>query len=552
MTADPPSSPSITLPPVSQSLKPIMPKRVHSVVLTCLLGAIVMCLYTWQTERHFFLGDDSYISFRYSLHLFEGLGLTWNPGEWVEGYTNFLWVIIMAGGMLIGIPPQYLSNTIGILSALAIIALLLRLSAKEHGRWNPYIWAAPLLLASSRTFTAWSTGGLATQFFALLVFAAMVCFAKERSRAGGAPWASCALLITATLTRPEGGIFTAVLGCFFLVDVLQRRRPAKQFLIWCGVWFAVIGAHFLWRHWAYGLWLPNTFYAKVNGAWFEQAQNYFFFFNRDYSVAWYGWLIFTPLLLRRNYLDRIFIGTLLTHLGYLAYVGGDRFEFRFLVFILPQSYWLLCEGIYLSIKSMPPVKRPIFGALAIVSIISGVTVTGSLRSEARDRSHIASIHHMRAYANRRVKDGAFLRSLVTRGLIPEDLRLCVGGAGALPYVSRLHTLDYFGLNDAQIAQKAIKKRKHIGHEHRASPIYMQERKIVMYDILGNLVYSKSDQPATLLARAKSRAKSMNGDILTARCRKVDDKYLIYASAVPDAEHNQAMSALGKCRLGKKR
>ena len=123
-----------------------MVKRVHSTVLTLALGATALSLYAWQTNRHYFLGDDSYISFRYALHLAEGLGLVWNPGEWVEGYTNFLWVILMAGGILVGIPPQYLANGIGIASAMGIFAVLLWISTKEHGKWNPYIWAAPLLV----------------------------------------------------------------------------------------------------------------------------------------------------------------------------------------------------------------------------------------------------------------------------------------------------------------------------------------------------------------------------------------------------------------------
>ena len=37
--------------------------------------------------------DDSFISFRYARHLFEGHGLVFNPGDPVEGYTNFLWCI---------------------------------------------------------------------------------------------------------------------------------------------------------------------------------------------------------------------------------------------------------------------------------------------------------------------------------------------------------------------------------------------------------------------------------------------------------------------------
>jgi hypothetical protein len=529
-----------------------MVKRVHSTVLTVLLGATALSLYAWQTNRHYFLGDDSYISFRYALHLSQGYGLVWNPGEWVEGYTNFLWVVIMAVGLSVGIPAQYLSNIIGIGCALGIFALLLWLSAREHGKWNPYIWAAPLLLASSRTFTAWSTGGLATQFFAMLVLAAMVCFATERANPEKLPLGSAALLITATLTRPEGGMFTAVLGCFFLVDVIRKRRSVRHFIVWCAIWFAVIGMHFLWRHWAYGLWLPNTFYAKVNGFWFEQAQNYFFIFNRDYAVVWYGWLIFVPLLLRRNYLDGVFLSGILVHVAYLSYVGGDRFEFRFIDFILPQSYWLLCEGIFLVTQRLKVVKRPEFIAMLAVSAIAAVTLQGSLHSESRDRQHVASIHHMRAYAKRRAKDGAFLRALVSRELLPKDLRICVGGAGALPYTSRLYTLDYYGLNDAKIAHTEVKRRKHIGHEHRASPAYMQEKKIVIYDILGNLVYNKSDKPATLLAKAKARAKKMNNEVLKARCRKVDDRYLIYASAVSSKEHEAAMGKLSKCKLGKSR
>ena len=41
--------------------------------------------------------DDAFISFRYARNLLDGHGLVWNPGERVEGYTNFLWTILLAG-----------------------------------------------------------------------------------------------------------------------------------------------------------------------------------------------------------------------------------------------------------------------------------------------------------------------------------------------------------------------------------------------------------------------------------------------------------------------
>ena len=40
--------------------------------------------------------DDAYISMRYAANLLSGEGLVWNPGERVEGYTNFLHVMALA------------------------------------------------------------------------------------------------------------------------------------------------------------------------------------------------------------------------------------------------------------------------------------------------------------------------------------------------------------------------------------------------------------------------------------------------------------------------
>src|SRR5205085_12438901 len=47
--------------------------------------------------RYFALDDDMMVSMRYGRNLAEGQGLVWNVGERVEGYTNFLWTLVMAG-----------------------------------------------------------------------------------------------------------------------------------------------------------------------------------------------------------------------------------------------------------------------------------------------------------------------------------------------------------------------------------------------------------------------------------------------------------------------
>ena len=45
-----------------------------------------------------FLCDDAFIAFRYAANLLHGWGLVWNPPPFapVEGYTSFLWVVLLA------------------------------------------------------------------------------------------------------------------------------------------------------------------------------------------------------------------------------------------------------------------------------------------------------------------------------------------------------------------------------------------------------------------------------------------------------------------------
>ena len=70
---------------------------------------------------YWFLTDDAFISFRYARNLSNGDGLVFNPGfERVEGYTNFLWVILLAACDAIGLRPE---SSAGVLSLGATILL---------------------------------------------------------------------------------------------------------------------------------------------------------------------------------------------------------------------------------------------------------------------------------------------------------------------------------------------------------------------------------------------------------------------------------------------
>src|SRR5256714_11236242 len=60
-----------------------------------------------------FVSDDAYISFRYARNLAEHGQLVFNLGERVEGYTNFLWTVLLAGLYKLGLAPESTSRVLG-------------------------------------------------------------------------------------------------------------------------------------------------------------------------------------------------------------------------------------------------------------------------------------------------------------------------------------------------------------------------------------------------------------------------------------------------------
>ena len=73
------------------------------------------------TRLGFGLVDDAYISLRYAANWAGGRGLVFNPGERVEGYTNFLWVLIEAAAIRLGADPEAALTVAGF-AALAMLA----------------------------------------------------------------------------------------------------------------------------------------------------------------------------------------------------------------------------------------------------------------------------------------------------------------------------------------------------------------------------------------------------------------------------------------------
>ena len=112
-------------------------------------------------QRRLVLTDDAFISFRYVRNLLEGNGLVFNPGEYVEGYTNFLWILELAAIWgIFGVRPEHAAPWLSVAYTIGTIAAMLWWVARLPSLQNRGLvgWMALGLLCSSATFAGVDLG----------------------------------------------------------------------------------------------------------------------------------------------------------------------------------------------------------------------------------------------------------------------------------------------------------------------------------------------------------------------------------------------------------
>ena len=409
--------------------------------------------------------DDAYISFRYARNLVEGHGLVFNPGERVEGYTNFLWTVILALFVRLGLDPSLFSIVLGGLFGVATLWMVYRFS-RVVPLSNPLVpITATMCLALDGSFALWAVSGMETSLFGFLVLAALTSYVWEWENAKPG-FISGALLALAAMTRPEGVL---VLVVVLVHQALARLISNRQFITSAdmaraGAFLVLYLPYFLWRYYYYGFLLPNTFYAKVTVRdtvdQHARGLQHIATFGRLH-LGWLGPLLVLALALRRklSFWITILVAVVAVYLGYIAFVGGDWSVGRFFVPILPAAYMLAAAGlveVYETLKHWTgrltdsQLALRALQCVALLCLVSGwiaLFTSSSLRGEGE----LFARRFQAARATRaRVAMGEWLRDNV-----PADTFIGVDAAGQIPYYSRLRTLDMFGVNDVHTAHLVI-------------------------------------------------------------------------------------------------
>jgi arabinofuranosyltransferase len=344
-------------------------RRNKIALLVLALATLVAVWYGWRL--FWFLTDDAFISFRYVSNSRLGYGYVWNapPFRPVEGYTSFLWVVLLdVFWRVTGLEPpdsaNYLSLIFSSLTLLVGALMVLKMELRAELAKYRVLFLALVLIAvvTNRTFLAWTSSGLETAMFNFFLTLWVCCclYIPNERRWVIATSLSAALL---TLSRPDGLLFALVTAALIAGAVYRRSqtsRSAAARLALAASPLLIVPAHLLWRRAVYEVWLPNTYYAKTVAGrlWPQSGIRYFLSFVLEYAL--WVWLILLVVVIlataKRHWAAKNFGAELFGKAGvclalggqflyYTIVIGGDHFEYRVyshLVLLLSISFlWML-------------------------------------------------------------------------------------------------------------------------------------------------------------------------------------------------------------------
>lgn len=421
--------------------------------------------------------DDAFISFRYARNLVEGLGLVFNEGERVEGYSNFLWTMWAAVGLKLGVAAEMWSNVWGIVLYLTSIVALAwnhaRVRAAE-GKPGPGVPLAALIAAAHPDWAVFATGGLETSAFTFLLLAAVLMVSWARDRPVLVAVAGVVLGL-AGLTRPDGVVAALAVG--LTIVAIGPRKIRDGAVLTAG--FAIVWVPFvLWRMSYYGDFYPNTYYAKSAWLpWYEQGWCYLRLYLERYGALFVvpvvGWLAGRGgensdrgSIVFRQVAFAAAVSVLYTL--YVVRVGGDFMFARFLIPITPLLA-LLCEHACarLAMRSAR--------AGVVVAVVTVATILWLPTPVTAENWRCGVTDERAFYASDRIERLDHVADVMREKLHDLPVRVAfIGTEARVMYRARVPVAieSMAGLTDATIARQPLAARGRPGHEKQASLEYL--------------------------------------------------------------------------------
>lgn len=321
------------------------------------------------SDQYYCLQDDAMISMRYASNLASGLGLVWNPGERVQGFTNLGWTLIMAAVHLLKLPLQMNSLILQIINGVLLLALcgVIYWSLK---RSNGILAAsiATIMVGFNPSMFVYTVNGFEVTLQALLItlsYIYLIPRATDSTTTALPNPSSMLLTATAVVVRPDSIIF--FLWSTLTSWICRKATPGSagcqpaskstslRLLVSATLFSALIIIGILtFQYTYYGSILPNTYFLKIAKGedinWWASWYLLSNFVLNPQGIFLLATIAYLCLCFRNEKLRQrslLFLLLLLVWFAYVYSVGGDTFLFgRFFIPIIPLL--AVCTSLLLS------------------------------------------------------------------------------------------------------------------------------------------------------------------------------------------------------------
>ncbi|QIN80184.1 hypothetical protein GBA65_18540 [Rubrobacter marinus] len=416
-------------------------------------------------NRYFVLFDDAMISMRYGWNLAHGLGLVWNAGEYVEGYTNPLMTLVMAlasaffdkSGAVLAV--QVFGVALMLANAYLVMRIAEHLFADEAGRHRGLLRALAFLCGLSYyPLLFWSLLGMETGLLAVLVSLSVLFvlrYVRDGEPVQGA-LVSVALGL-AFLTRPDAVVFALPIFLYAFYGVPKAFAPPRLLALF-GPLALFVAGHQAFRWAYYGELLPNTYTLKVSGVpLLERISN-----GASFTVPFLEetWVLLAlagaALLLDRRRGPLLLAGVFGVTLLYQVWTGGDAWNlWRIFSPAMPLVLVLGVRAILraVSAASDAPAYRELSGRSRALRLLPGlVSVLAVLAVLAFVNLRFApEITMQRQSEEEYLNERRMSVALALREFTTPDATVGLFGVGTIPYYTGGPGLDFLGKMDPRVA-----------------------------------------------------------------------------------------------------
>ena len=446
-------------------------ERIYQILFVLLL--IAYAFYGWafiqrtaielDGQKMYALFDDAMISMQYAKNLAHGHGLVWNVGEPpVEGYSNPLWVLLMAGIHLFPIAITQTSFYVKVASLFFLLlnVIVIKLLSDQFTKDRLISLLAAFLTAFYFSLNNWSLQGMEVGLQTVLLSTALLFAVRAFNAKQFSPW-PYVLFGAGVLLRMDSAVpALAATAIFAWID----KKHRKDHLQWgAGAILLPLAGLTIFRVLYFGDWLPNTYYLKLGGV--SLILRISIGLRRFWDFVWNSnWVLFAlplslPLLEKRKSLWPLY-AVFLSQVAYSVYVGGDAWEHvgganRFIAAVMPiffvllmltigHLYNLVMAGLKYKAEIVPYLGKAfliIFGLFSLVSF-NRLLVQDDIAKWTLYEKPVFT-DSVERYA---------LMGLALRNVTTEDAVIAVVTAGNIPYFSERRAVDLLGKNDPIIAR----------------------------------------------------------------------------------------------------